>query len=227
MLVFIVSIYKREALTKIFLDYYRPLKEKYGFEIVVAGSEGEKSKALSHGFDYIETKNFPLSQKNNAMMRRARHHNPKAVVLLGSDDFISESLIQYYYKLIKAKEKRVISFYDLYFYDVKENLLTHFDCGENSYGAGRFFPRNVLDKIMWTGWVGSYDRGLDRNNARNMISFGIETKLVRLSEAGGVLVDVKHEFNITDKKVVKFGKPIKKELIKSYNIPFKKIDILC
>lgn len=226
MLVFIVAIYKRPKLTKLFFDYYRPLKEKYGFEIVVAGSEGDKSKALAEGFDYIEVENFPLSQKNNAMMRRSKVHKPKAVVLLGSDDFISESLIQYYYKLIKQKETKIVGFYDLYFYDVSKKLLSHFDCGKNSYGAGRFFPRSVLNKITWTGWVGSYDRGLDRNNARNMISYGIEFKTVRLSETGGTLMDVKHDFNITDKKIVTMGEEISANLLSSYNLPFKQINQL-
>jgi hypothetical protein len=225
-LVFIMAIYKRHDLTAVVLDYYRKLKKKFGFEIVIAGSEGEVSRQLAHGFDYIEVENFPLSQKNNAMMLRAQIHKPKAVVLLGSDDFICENIIKFYYDLINKKEKSVVGFYDLYFYSTAHEYLSHLDCGLKSYGAGRFFPLSVLKKIKWTGWHGEYNKGLDGNNMRVLTIEGVEHKVVKLEEVDGFLVDVKHTVNISNKNITFVGKHSNKKIMARRKIPVKKLDAL-
>lgn len=217
MLVIIIAIYKRPELTEIVLNYYKRLQKKYLFKIVVAGSEGKPVK----GVDYIEVPNFPLSNKNNLMMQRAKVHNPDAVVLLGSDDFICENVIKYYYELIKRKETAVVGFYDLYFYSTEHDILSYYECGERSFGAGRYFPKTVLNKINWTGWYGEYDKGLDGNNMKVLEAKHIEHNVIKLSEIGGFLLDVKHDLNITDKNITFRGTKVKKSLLKQYKIPIK------
>jgi len=226
MLVFIIAIYKRHALTKVVLDYYRELQKKYPFKIVIAGSEGKKSQDLANGFEYIETPNFPISNKNNAMMLKAKELNPDAVVLLGSDDFICENVIKYYYKLIKQNENSVVGFYDLYFYSTAHEILSHFDCGNKSYGAGRYFPKYVLEKINYKGWYGSFDRGLDGNNMKLIQSNQIESKVIKLSDIDGLLVDIKHDFNISNKNIIFVGKQVNKNIMARKKIPTEKIDAL-
>jgi hypothetical protein len=205
MLVFIIAIYKRPELTKIVLDHYKKLQKKYPFKIVVAGSEGKPIK----GVDYIEVPNFPLSQKNNAMMQRAKVHNPDAVVLMGSDDLIDENIVKFYYDLIKKKEQNVVGFYDLYFYSTEHDHLSHYICGERSYGAGRFFPKSALKKINWTGWTGNESKGLDGNNMKLLQTNGIGHRVVKLADIDGFLVDVKHDLNITNKKITFMGQEVK------------------
>jgi hypothetical protein len=226
MLVFIIAIYKRPELTKIVLDYYRKLNKIYPFKIVIAGSEGELSRKLAKGFDYIEVPNFPLTDKNNAMMQRAKIHNPDAVVLLGSDDFICENVIKYYYSLIEAKESNIVGFYDLYFYSTQHEYLSHYDCGGKSYGAGRYFPKSALKRINYTGWAGEYNRGLDSNNIKVCEAQGIKHRVIELSEIDGLLVDVKHNFNISNKNITFIGKQINKQIMARKKIPVDKIDNL-
>jgi len=226
MLVFIISIYKRPELTKIVLDYYRKLNKIYPFKIVIAGSEGESSKKLAKGFDYIEVPNFPLTDKNNFMMQRAKVHNPDAVVLLGSDDFICENVIKYYYSLIEAKETEVVGFYDLYFYSTQHEYLSHYDCGEKSFGAGRYFPKSVLELINYKGWKGDLNKGLDGNNMRILEQRGVKHRVVELADIDGLLVDVKHNFNISNKNITFVGKQVNKQIMARKKIPVDKIDAL-
>lgn len=226
MLVFIMGVYKRHELTEIVLDYYRELQKKYPFKIVIAGSEGESSLALCHGFDYIEVENFPISNKNNAMMLKAREFNPDAVVLIGSDNMICEETLKFYYDLIEQKESNVVGFYDVYFYSTEHEALVHFDSGNKSYGAGRYYPRTVLDKLDFKGWTGSYDRGLDGNNMRNMIAHGITSRVVKLIENDLFLVDVKHNFSISNKNIIFMGKQVNKGIMARKKIPVEKLDEL-
>jgi len=224
MLVFIIAIYQRPELSKIVLDYYYKLSKKYGFKVVIAGSEGEKSRLIAKNFHYIEVKNFPVSHKNNAMMRKSREFNPDAVVLLGSDDFICENVIKYYYKLIQEKENRVVGFKDLYFYGAFEQYLSHFKVIDKGFGAGRFFPRLVLDKIDFLGWYGKLNRGLDGNNMSVLNKNNIKSHSINLSEIDGFILDVKTDFNISNKNIIFTGEQINTKIMTQKRIPKKRID---
>lgn len=222
MLVFIIAIYKRPNVTKIVIDHFKSLQKKYPFKIVVAGSEGKPIK----GVDYIEVPNFPISEKNNAMMQRAKVHNPDAVVLMGSDDLIDENVVKFYYDLIKQKEKNVVGFYDLYFYSTEHSILSHYNCGGKSYGAGRYFPKSVLKKINWTGWTGEENRGLDGNNMKVIESKGIGHRVIELADIDGFLVDIKHDFNISNKNIIFVGEQVNKQIMTRKKMPEKKIEVL-
>lgn len=218
MLVFIIAIYKRPHLTKQVLAYYKRLSKKYGFKIVVAGSEGDASKVIAKGCHYIEVDNFPISDKNNAMMMEARKFNPDAVVLLGSDDYICENVIKHYYKLIEQKETKVFGFKDLYFLDLKNDFLSHFSVGDKSYGAGRFFPRNTLDAMNWKGWHVQADRGLDGINMKRALICGCEYYSIPLSDIDGFLLDVKSGFNISSKNIILAGTQVDLKIMEEKKI---------
>lgn len=219
MLVFIIAVYKRPQVTKIVLRHYFNLQKKYPFKIVVAGSEGVPIK----GVDYIEVPNFPISQKNNAMMQRAKVHNPDAVVLMGSDDLIDENVLKFYYELIKKREQNVVGFYDLYFYSTEHSILSHYNCGGKSYGAGRYFPKAALKKINWTGWTGEENAGLDGNNMKVMVANGIGHRVVKLADIDGFLVDIKHNFNISNKNIIFVGQQVNKTIMARKKMPVKAI----
>jgi len=226
MLVFIIAIYKRPELTKIVLDYYYKLSKKYGFKVVIAGSEGENSRLIAKNFHYIEVENFPVSHKNNTMMREAKKFNPDAVVLLGSDDFICEEIIKHYYKLIELKETRVFGFKDLYFYGAFEQHLSHFKVVNKNFGAGRYFPRIVLDKINFLGWYGKHNKGLDGVNMAVLQKNNIENYSISLSEINGFLVDVKTDFNLSNKNIIFVGEKINTKIMEEKGMPKKKIDAI-
>ena len=221
-LVFIIAIYKREELTKQVLAYYKRLRKKYGFEIVVAGSEGERSRKVATGCHYIEVPNYPISEKNNAMMLEAKKFDPDAVVILGSDDFICENVIKHYYKLIEKGENKVFGFTDLYFYGLQEDILSHYNVGQKSYGAGRYFPRAVLDAMNWRGWERELNKGLDGENMQKVLLSGCEYYSIPLKEIDGFLVDVKSGFNISRKEIIFVGKQVNVEMMEEKGIKVRK-----
>ena len=54
-----IGVYKRHDLEKIVIDNYKEQSKKYGFEIIIAGSEGAASKKLAKDCHYIEVENNP------------------------------------------------------------------------------------------------------------------------------------------------------------------------
>ena len=54
-------LYKRHDLESIVIDYYKGLQKKFNFDIIIGGSEGDKSKALAKGCIYYEIENKPIS----------------------------------------------------------------------------------------------------------------------------------------------------------------------
>lgn len=211
-LVFIIAIYQRHDLTKIVLDYYLKLSKKYGFKIVVAGSEGVISKKLAKGCIYIEAENNPLTFKNNAMLEKAKELKPDAVVLLGSDDLICENVIKYYYELIKQKETKVMGFQDLFFYSTEHKITSHYTSGK-FLGAGRFFPKSVLENTDYQGWRHPLNVGCDNENQRFFKTFGIKFENIHLNKIDGFLIDIKHDYNISDKNIIFVGKEINFEIM--------------
>ena len=83
-LMVVVPIWKREATTKLVLDWY----EKIDCDVLVVGSEGEKSRRMSQG-PYLEAPNYPLDAKYDLGISHCRMYDPDAVALVGSDDFIT------------------------------------------------------------------------------------------------------------------------------------------
>ena len=208
-IVFIIAIYKRHDLTKIVLDYYRKLSKKYGFKIVVAGSEGQISEELSKGLVYIEVPNEPLTEKNNAMMLKAKSFKPDAVVLLGSDDLICENVIRWYYSLDTNK---VMGFSDIYFYSTQHKITSYLHLDKH-FGAGRYYPKTVLEKCNYKAWRGKLNKGCDNNSEKYLSSLGVEFERIALDKINGFLIDIKHDYNISSKNIIFVGNQINNDIM--------------
>lgn len=208
-IVFIIAIYKRHDLTKIVLDYYRKLSKKYGFKIVVAGSEGQISEELAKGLIYIEVPNEPLTEKNNAMMLKAKSFKPDAVVLLGSDDLICENIIQWYYSLDTEK---VMGFSDIYFYSTQHKITSYLHLDKH-FGAGRYYPKSVLEKCNYKAWRGKLNKGCDNNSEKYLRSLEVEFERIPLDKINGFLIDIKHDYNISSKNIIFVGNQINNDIM--------------
>ena len=222
-LVIIMAVWKRHELTELALNHLKKLQKKKKFEVVIAGSEGEKSRNLVEpfGFEYIETSNDFLTVKNNAMTLKAKEMNPDGVVILGSDDFVNENVIDKYFELIEEGFDGVFGFGDLYFYDTKTQKMIHHDSGEKSFGAGRFYSRNALDVCDFMPWTGKHKKGCDINSKKHLESLGIKFEKQKLYEFGGFLVDVKHNVNITSKAIMDMGEEVDSSFLSKNGIRIK------
>lgn len=203
-LALIIPIYKRHDLTKITLDRFMEQSKKFGFEIIVAGSEGEVSKKLASDCHYIEVPNEPLSNKHNALLTKAKELKVDGVVLFGSDVLVNDDYWMFINGFSK-NESKLIGILDAWFYCTESKKIGHwkgYKNGQQSLGSGRFFSKKILDKLGWVLWNEGLMSGLDTNSLNNLKAKGVSEKIYTSDEAGIFMVDVKHTFSITNKAIV-------------------------
>ena len=203
MISIVSAIWKRPALTEIFLDSLVRYRKDYGITAVVAGSEGEATKNMCalRGVTYIEVKNNPLSNKFvKASQKAAALHNPKALMILGSDDFVDNALIERYIRLLENGAD-VVGITDCYFYDTVSSRsvywkgYTNFRKGE-TIGMARMLSMKVFNRLRGKLWPSNINSGLDYNMMKKLKS---HKDLVReeFNVNGMMAVDIKGQGNIT------------------------------
>lgn len=201
----VIPVWKRHDLEKIVIDRFTEQSKEYGFEIIIAGSEGGLSKKLAKGCHYIEVVNHPLSNKLNALLDKAKDLNVDGVVVMGSDDLVSNSYWDYVYSL-KPNEDVYTGLKDVYFYSTFDKVLGHWKGYKNSQqsaGAGRFYPSQVLDKVNWQLWDNGLFKGLDTNSSQKLSKVGVSERMVSMDESNSFLVDIKHTISITNHAIIK------------------------
>lgn len=195
-LAIILPIWKRPEVTKLCLDNLRVQSEKLNFDVIVCGSEGEESKQLAEGFKYIEVENV-LSSKLNALLQECKEYD--GVVLMGSDDFISDSIIKRYQKM-KLDSATMYGFSDLHFYEVATSKFKTKGVygGNMSIGVGRLFTKQLLEKHNYKLWEDGLMNGLD-TSCKKIV--GDNEKVFKYTKTYFIL-DVKHELNITKHNII-------------------------
>lgn len=218
----VIPVYRRPELTKIVLEHYAELANRYNLVLVAVGSEGEVSRKLceSSGFIYIEHRNRPLSLKVTALFKEARKHNVDGVVWVGSDDLMSEGLVKYYFDNFNAEMEQVACLNSLYFYSIfhdKTIYLTY--KSKELMGTARFMSRRVLDKLNWMPCgTHAYKRGIDSHIYRHYTKLKIKEKMFTMEEAGGICVDIKTDEVMTGWEMIHdhHVKPVDTSILHNY-----------
>ena len=199
MIAVLLCVYKRHDLEEIVINRLKKQSEKFGFEIVVVGSEGEKSKSLAKNCHYVECENYPVSFKHQKGLDKCKELGVDGVVVIGSDDICCDN---YWKWATTIKTDKVIGFKDFYFYQTLTKKLFYFEGYENkdvSLGAFRYYPKSVLDLVKWNLW-GSEKRnkGLDSLASLTLFKAKQKEKLISMESIDAFLCDIKHERNITN-----------------------------
>lgn len=204
----ILSIWKRPEITALCLERLKEQSKRYNFDVYVAGSEGEDSRSLCEGVNYLEHKNNPVGFKNNALIQQTRGKGYDGVILIGSDNFLSDSIFEYYLEC-DLTDRVFYSLEDVYFYDVttkKQGYLKNY-----TTGVARCFSSPLLEAVDYILWSG-INRGLDSNSRQRLLLKGKEIII-----KGHLALDVKHCDNINSGDILR--------MCKSSNINFK--DYFC
>jgi hypothetical protein len=227
----ITTMFGRYELTDFVFNYYNnlknKLKNKLELSLLSCGSEGSVSKniAIKNNFDYIEYENTPLSKKHNFLLSYAKNYDVDGVVLIGSDDIISESTFDIYIDAIKNNID-FVGFTDLYMYDGCLHYwpgYTNERIGE-TIGAGRFFSRKVLDENNWDFWGNILkDSGLDKIAYEKIKKNNLVEKQISCKNSDHFIIDIKSDTNITKLNRFKNLRSISKEKFNSF-VDFKSID---
>ena len=214
----LTAVWQRYEVLEVFKKGIERIKEHSNIEIevVAVGSEGKKSANACNDFHYVPFKNKPLSNKWNAGMLKMKELNVDYVLCLGSDDLISNSLLD---KYIEAMEfgYDFIGLLDCFIYDRLTNDL-RFWVGYNGIrigetaGIGRCLSKRILDEFDWKPWVDAHDRGLDGTMFRKLKEMPHTEKVFGCLKDNIFAVDLKDSQSMTSfehfNKYPKFNKEL-------------------
>lgn len=196
-IVLLTCVWQRPALTEIFLDYYQKVAKQLKGEIelilLAVGSEGNSSRDLceKYGFNYLEYNNLPLSDKWEFGLKNSREFDPDAVIIVGSDDFLSISLFQCYANLLN-EGYLFVGISDACFLDLDnpDKILYWKGYGglngnrgmpwrlNETLGMGRMYSSLLLEWIDYSLWRDRHiNKGLDGVAKDRIFKLGMLTVL--------------------------------------------------
>jgi hypothetical protein len=226
-LALILTIYKRPDLEEIVIKNFVKQSKKFGFEIIVVGSEGNFSKRLADGCHYVESDNFPLSFKHQKGLDYAKELGFDGVVVFGSDDICCDNYWKWVYSL--GNIDSLAGLKDFYFYSTEKKQLYYFKGYESemSLGAGRYYSKAVLDLVGWNLW-GSEERNkaLDSLALKQLKDKGINEILIKQKEYNMMVIDVKHTRNITNHSFLDNCEKVNFMAKKKKELPMQEIEAL-
>lgn len=200
----------RKPVYEMFLIRMKHLREKYGVEMLVVGSEGEVSEDMTreYGSQYLEYQNKPVSNKWNAGMQYLRQQDPDYVMSLDSDDFISDSLMEAYLREINEDKYGFIGVGDSYFVSFHLKR-AHFDkCfywpgykgGSIIMGCSKVIRRDVLDNVEWHPWPDGKNYSLNNHQHQYISKTNkkpVQKKVIKVGAGGHLHIDIKTNGNIS------------------------------
>lgn len=180
------------------------LEPLHTLRVVVAGSEGDKSRAVAEGRDalYVEVQNRPLGAKVNAAVKACAAFRPDGVVGLGSDDLVTAGLFRHWASCLEH-DTGYMGVRDLYCYDVAQQRLVYWPgyrgkrSGE-AVGAGRCLSAALVEKLGWAPFKGELNLNLDASLMARLSELGdcYHTEVTTLADARACLLDVKSKVRI-------------------------------
>ncbi len=208
-IVILTALWQRPMLSHIFLAYYQAMKRRFegrlDLYLLAVGSEGEISQNLAATYEwaYIEAPNQPLSAKWSAGSQSLRALKPDATIILGSDDFISDALLDRYLVALDQGHQ-VLGVLDAYFFECGTERLFHWKGyppnwrHNETIGMGRCISRQVMERLDYDPWGDCrINSGLDLAMSKRLKILAIEPYGQRQSDLGAVAVDIKCGQNIT------------------------------
>ena len=169
----ITYMHRREEMFKLHANCVKRLAEKYDVIPIVVNSIEYPAKKLveSYGFEYHEHPNkvpqqYWLGTKANFAVICASCHNPDYVMVLDSDDIISDSFFEMFLEQMKLGID-VIGVRDLYFWSLHTkrsafNVFGYYQGrGTRITGVGKTMSRNILEKVDWCPFNRKVNSGLD------------------------------------------------------------------
>lgn len=168
MICLVIATHRRVELTKNLIQ--KLLKEQNDIEIVVVVSDKSELNKYPNTHTIIVPNN-PLGNKWQKGVNKARELNPEGIIILGSDDELCEGYVDNIrhlhskgYEFIGVKQYYVKHNRKLYFFNYKP---------EQPIGGGRFYSKNLLDRIDWKIFKPNYNKHLDDYGYNQAINSGL------------------------------------------------------
>ncbi len=201
----VTTVWQRHNLTDYVLHSYKQRRErlcgKVELILVAAGSEGYLTKEICerNGFAYIEHPNQPLNFKWNAAVLLAKDADPDYVMIVGSDDVVSDDYFTKALERIPVDAAEMFSLNDLYVLGLSGRTLQYWNRQPDwPIGLGRLLNRRVLETVEWQPWSCDVprNRGLDKSCMRKLEARGIGSRVCSVKDLGSLVVDIKSKDNM-------------------------------
>ncbi len=190
----ILPYWGRPEVTKLCFERLNEQRLKFNFDVFVSG---DNDSIVPSGFYTIDVPNLPLGNKLNSLISNTTKYD--GVIILGSDNFVSDSVFELYQTIDCTKEV-FYGFDDCHVYDAWSNQLKYGITYKDTIGVARLWTKPTLEKMEYKLYQDERNKGLDTNSKFNMLTNGI--KEVRLPYNGHFIVDVKCEDNITSPEII-------------------------
>jgi len=190
----ILPYWGRPEVTKLCFERLNEQRLKFNFDVFVSG---DNDSIVPNGFYTIDVPNLPLGNKLNSLIAQTTKYD--GVIILGSDDFVSDSVFELYQTIDCTKEV-FYGFDDCHVYDAWSNQLKYGITYKDTIGVARLWTKPTLEKMEYKLYQDERNKGLDTNSKFNMLTNGIVE--VSLPYNGHFIVDVKCEDNITSPEII-------------------------
>ena len=203
-------MWQRPALTRLVLKSYAAWRRTFEgvveFEMVCVGSEGEASRNLVEraGWRYVEHENQPLGAKWNAGLEPFKELNIDALIIVGSDDVMSEGVVPFYLERL-AEGEHAVGFSDMYALDLGtlealywEGYAEDSPRAGDTIGLGRCLSAEVLKRTKWTLWEDELNKTLDSSMTRTLRALNPPQEISSYvsRDLGFTLIDLKSSVNL-------------------------------
>ena len=184
----------RPKVFKLFCASMKRLRTQVGinFPVVCVSGIEDRNTCDEYGIGHIVQANQPVSRKWDTATRYMKGLGVNYVLILGSDDILSTSLLK---SLISEMNKGIslIGIKELYFYGTENKFK-----GKLLYlkltslaGVCRTIHRSILDKVDWA--ICNADKGWGMDG---LIMKRIRPHITTQSVVEGMVVDVKSDVNL-------------------------------
>ena len=175
------AVWGRPELTRLFLDRLEHLKNKFDVLPAVVGTDLEFHDDCSkRGIACLNYANKPLGQKWNHGIKFFIDKDVTHVMILGSDDFVSDDFIEFSIKF--AEDKDFTGCKDLYMFGAHPKRrgwrgLFYFRYSGYLVGPGRCYSKRIIDEMDWRPWGSNRNSGLDGSIAKSVKTRSIQHSL--------------------------------------------------
>jgi len=151
------------------------LKQSFPVKVIAVGSDAaDRKTAKASGADYIQVANRPLSNKFRSGVLRARDFDPRAVMICGSDAWVSQGWVETLLPIAESRGmvgKRV--WHTVYLGKDKIVLKRFGYPYKNKFvGNGVLYSSQLLKKMKWCLYPKNLNKRLDaasQRRARKMV----------------------------------------------------------
>lgn len=192
----VMAIHRRQTITIKTLELMKQQTYPLDKIIAVGSSDIDRKTAEKAGVEYIEYQNQPLSDKWQHGINHARRFNPDAILINGSDSWLTTNWCEVAKQYIEKGFHLVgkTEWYTCRLNPKEKLLVVHraYISRKDPVGAGRLFSKEIMDEVDWKLFPFGRQSGLDGYSCRNILTKTTQDKIKLMNDVEDVVIlDIK------------------------------------